>query len=448
MVNDVYYSAMQAVIGALLIDTKYCAGEVFSRLSDKCFITPELRTIFTAIRTAWQSDGIIDPVVIAGKLPKHSKLIVEIVDKTPTAQNYRAYVDLVLEQYKSHVAAGLAATVNDYAIIGNLPVVRDKAAELIGVLDNTGTTATSVGLADAFGDFCDELDRNPDYIKFGFPKLDGKLFVELGDYIVIGARPSVGKTALALNFASSFADKYKTLFFSLETSVKKLQARYFSCALGIEFGKIKSRSFSDEEKGQLNERFSTIRHKQLEFVPAAGMSSAEICAEALRQQAKVIFVDYIGLVNEPGKNDYEKVTNASKSLHTFAQQHNVLVIVLSQFSREGAKVAKNSAPTMESLRESGQLEQDADVVILLHRPDEGTDRNLYVAKNKEGTIGMLTMGFAGQYQRFTEVVSHNSIQKEVKQLVKQQNQQPFGPGEAVDDTVQLELLTESAGGGK
>ena len=136
------------------------------------------------------------------------------------------------------------------------------------------------------------------------------------------------------------------------------------------------------------------------MVKAAGWTVAEIKAEAVRQNADVIFIDYLGLIKSYGKSRYEMTTNTSMDLHTLAQQSEMTVIALSQLKRSDSKT-----PTMQDLRESGQIEQDADVIMLLYQPeDNNPGRKVYIAKNKEGETGEITFHFKGIYQKFYEEV--------------------------------------------
>lgn len=413
---DAYTAAQQSIVGALMLEPKQTAARIFDELRDEHFADPTLCNIWRVIKSLWQEDKPIDSVIVLHILgAEYRPLLVEIIDTTPTTANFPEYIEIVKSEYTAHCAKNIISQMQASSIFQNMDELREKSAELLGLLNGGVRARTTTDIATAFNLFMDDLDRKPEYVKFGLRKLDSRIYSEPGDYIVIGSRPSGGKTALALNFCNVFADKYKTVFFSLETNVSKLSARYFSNALNVDFGKIKRREISDEELKKMYEDFKGIGKKQIHFEPAAGMSAADICAVALREKAQIIVIDYIGLVADSGKTDYERVTAVSKYFHTFAQRHGVSVVCLCQFNRDAAK----GRPTMASLRESGQIEQDADVILLLHRPDENaTKRELIVAKNKEGETGLFDLEFDGTHQRFYEDNGFKTLRGEIAKIVK------------------------------
>ena len=174
--------------------------------------------------------------------------------------------------------------------------------------------------------------------------------------------------ALALNFAKN---KYKVVYFSLETRPDKLVNRMATNWCGLDFDDVKRRTL-DMKTVDLN-LMDELAALPIEIVPASGKSVAWMRSEALRRKADVAMVDYLGLVKSDGKTRYEKVTNASLAMHDWAQSTNMLVIALSQLNRGGA----GQMPSMEDLRESGQIEQDADEILLLHKDD---DKREYTVK--------------------------------------------------------------------
>jgi replicative DNA helicase len=140
----------------------------------------------------------------------------------------------------------------------------------------------------------------------------------------------------------------------------------------------------------------------LSIVKASGKSVSWIRGEALRLKADVVFIDYLGLINGTGKSRYEIITNVSMELHNMAQQTGITVFALSQLNRN----ATGRRPTMADLRESGQVEQDADVIVLLHRVNEDlNDMDVIIEKNKEGEVGTVKMKFWGGSQSFSEVLN-------------------------------------------
>lgn len=415
--NDAYRDAQMAIIGCLLINSKLCSAEIFDKLRPEHFTLPEYQTLFIKARELYEAREPIDRIMMIHKADSYRSIIIELLEVTPTAQNYREYIEVMLEEYKRYRAQELLRDANESALNGDLPALRELSADIVSLIDG-GENEKASSLAELFGEFCDEMDRKPQYIRFGFKDLDSKLFVEKGDYVVIGARPSVGKTALALNCAGICAREYKTIFFSLETDKAKLAARYFSSSLGIDFSKIKNRALDDDEKGAMAESYLTVARNKLYFKNASGKTAQEICAAALREQAEIIFIDYLGLVESESRSlsTYEKVSAISKYFHTFAQKHKVLVVLLVQLNREAAG---KESPTLAHLRDSGQIEQDADVIILMHKPKKNDNmRELIVAKNKEGETGSVPLDFDGKHQKFFESKRSSDIFREIRKLSK------------------------------
>ncbi len=193
------------------------------------------------------------------------------------------------------------------------------------------------------------------------------------------------------------AKKHKVAYFSLETNALKLFSRMVASVTGVPLSGIKSR---DADFGTLARAEEDFKALDFHVVNAAGMGVPEIRAKAIQLGAEVIIVDYIGLVKSPGKTPYERTTNASIAFHILAQTAGITVIAISQLSREG-----KGKPDMTHLRESGQIEQDADAILMLHAPDgnENPMREIGVVKNKEGSLGMVKMKFEGATQRFFEL---------------------------------------------
>ena len=163
-----------------------------------------------------------------------------------------------------------------------------------------------------------------------------------------------------------------------------------------------------QDKGKLlneRERFSALR---LHVIDAAGWTVQQVKVKAVQLQADVVMIDYIGLLKGPGKSLYERVTGVSQDLHIMAQQGKIAVVALSQLNRGG-----KDEPDMTSLRESGQIEQDADAILLLNTVGDekgrAGERDLIIAKNKTGRTGKMRLVFNGNFQRFTEPVSYTHL---------------------------------------
>ena len=262
----------------------------------------------------------------------------------------------------------------------------------------------------AYGDF---LDRHadgvkPDYLTWGITALDEKVHVEPGDFMVLGGYPSAGKTALALQFCRHIARGKRVGYFYLENNDRKLFDRVVSSVSMVPFQKIKTHDLGEADFHAIVSMQEQLTSPKLEFIGASGMTVSDIRAVALSRHYDMIVVDYLQKIrgDRSRMTDFERVSQISSDLQELGQQTGIYVMALSQLSRPEKKNGKTPAPTMASLRQSGQIEQDADVVMLVYCEDESQPRlrTLKLAKNKEGMANIaMRMVFDGDTQTFSRV---------------------------------------------
>ena len=223
-------------------------------------------------------------------------------------------------------------------------------------------------------------------------------------YVVLAGRPSAGKTALALQMATHMGRRAKVGFYSLETTPSKLINRIVSNRAIIDFGHINCREMTPEEWTRLNRLQREIAESDVELVHAPGWRVQDIMDCAIRRRHKIVFIDYLQELTGPGRDRFAIVTNISLALHAMAQERKIMVVALSQFSR--ASEARDGEPSLTDLRESGQIEQDADAVLALYKNEADSapanERVLQVLKNKEGRLGKVYLDFDGSVQQFAE----------------------------------------------
>lgn len=414
MVSANYTEAMKAIIGCLIIENK-TAPEILGTIHPFHFADDTLRQLYIKAGELY-AKGKLDRLIYLLNTPQYRAFITDIIDTTPTAANYKEYMELLLNEYALYTARQTAIEIPKLADYADLGKIEESIDKLKGIISAQGTDVLP-DMTAVYGDFLDMLDTTPDYIKLGFESLDSRLYIKKGSYVVIGARPSLGKTALALNMADEISKSRKTIFFSLETGLSTLYERYFTAALDLDFKMIMDRTLTEDDWRDIGSKYPQIKERKLRFCEAGGLTVREICSRALKEQAEVIFIDYLGLVNGEGKSEYERVSHVSKYLHTFAQKYKITVIVLSQLNRD---TVWNDRPDMSNLRDSGQVEQDADVIMLLHKP-LGSDplREVIIAKNKEGQTGDAVLDFDGTRQKFLETERANlAIKKADKPVDK------------------------------
>ena len=276
---------------------------------------------------------------------------------------------------------------------------------LAGALPSSGATDG----VDALCGFYEDLTRGPvePVARFGFSRIDDALTIAGGKLIVIGARPSVGKSALLLHLALNAIDAgRRVLLVSLEMSEKEVIGRMVSRKSGIPAGRISNRNLSDDELGHVAESFSLLPGDHF-CISTQAQTPRDVRREALRMRANggldLIVMDYLQLMT-PGQkagNRTEAVGFISRGLKMLAMELGVPVLTASQLSRASER---NDAPRLSDLRESGSIEQDADAVILLHAPDEKEKpaRQLILAKNRQGRCGGFDLIFDGARMLFAE----------------------------------------------
>lgn len=409
MVEQDKLSAQVAVLGSLLIKPEFI-GEALTKIREEDFTSPHCRMVFCAIRSLFTESGKVDAALVRAKLGGNDgvdwgRFLLETMEITPTAYNIWEYAAIMREQARMTKVIELA---------GLLQVAGDsgQARQIIARLQETMVDRHGVkrmNMEEALISFGERHTTVHQYMTWGIPTVDKKLFVDLEDMVVLGGYPSAGKTALAVSFAFHQAKEKRVGFYSLETSRYKLADRLISNMAGIEMGEIKRSEISEQSWQRLADCSDRIRQRKLDLIEASGMTAQDIQADALAKRYEVIYIDYLQLVEPESRriNRTEQVSGISRSLQQLAHKNGLLVVALSQLARmEKTRDEKMIEPTMSDLRESGQIEQDADAILLLYLEDltrpSDSRRILKVAKNKEGKRGKIYLDFDGSYQRFKE----------------------------------------------
>lgn len=401
--------AERAVLGSLLIDGSI-ASEVIAAVDEQDFTSGVHRLVFQAARAVLREGGSPDPVTIRGRLgsalgPDPDGFLIGLMEITPTSAHWREYAQLMREQSSLARLRGLAAQL---AGAPTLEACRPLVAELQAALTaRRGVKVTH--MTELLEHFAARhaAGKSPDYARFGIGVLDDNTFIRGGDVVVLGGYPSDGKTALALMMAYHMAKGKKVGFFSLETDGEKLGDRIVTQGMKIDFDTIKRSRLTDRDWGTFAVGSEDAASRQLDIIEASGMTASDLIAHTLSYGYEVIFVDYVQLVTPEGspRDLYaQRMAEVSRTLHTFAQQRGVLVVELAQLSRP--ERGQWRAPDMHDLKETGQFEQDADLIVMVYRPDPKSHysqekcRVIQIAKCKEGRRGAGVFAFDGRHQRF------------------------------------------------
>ncbi|MBQ1792912.1 MAG: AAA family ATPase [Oscillospiraceae bacterium] len=418
--------AQYSVIGSLLRDPDECAGEIFQTATPAMFGDKTLRHVFEAAREIWSSGVPVDPVTLGAKAGKeYSQTIVDCVNLTPTAVNAGAYLKILREQ------AQLNAMQVEALSISTADTVEDatESYEKIGKLLAETEDIEDYSLTEMIGMYLDRMNdpTPPDYLHFGMDRLDSALAVTPGMFLIIGADSSTGKTALALQFAVHIARNGKRVgFFSLETPQEPLQNRIMAehQLAGIPVPSSQQKKLSDEDFARAAQVGILSENIPLRVIRKAN-TLEKIRARTLQRRFDVIFIDYVQLIDAQGKERFDVVTKISMGLHRMAQELGVVIVGLSQVTppEKGKKVKI----TVDDLRESRQLKQDADIVLLMTRSTDKDDppeaRILEVAKNKDGRRPKLRLNFDPQHMTFTPLITMDDIRSDGRTVRQQQEVQ-------------------------
>ena len=391
--------ARQSVLGSILISPQIVV-DVVQQLTQEDFGPGALGNVYAGICRLFSRGKPVDPVTVLAEVGnEYEQLLKELMIATPTAANWEAYAEIVRDGTQLEKLKTAALSVYGAADLDEAKSEAEKLSLMLSNRSQLRITSFSEGISDFYKRQSEHI--SPAYLRWHFRPLDENLFAEQGDLIILGGYPSSGKTMLAAQFAYEMAAKKKVGIFSLETSDRKLYDRMAAYAAGLDFDSIKSNRLSDAELGAVSALEEKSDLIQLDVIEASGMSVMDIRAVSLSRRYDVIFIDYLQLLNSSGRDRYEKITNISLALKQLGRDTGITVVALSQLSRP--EKGRRSAPTLASLRESGQIEQDADIVMLLYLEDEENpsgNRTLNVAKNKDGELGHFRLGFYPKNMKF------------------------------------------------
>ena len=387
------------LLAALLGFPEYIP-EAAGRLTPDDF--PEgLGDLYAAIDGTWSAKGEMDVVDVLHRYPDLKETVaacMDALDVAPVKVNrsrVREWVTALLERRALErfqtLAVQAASPSTSYEDLAALYGRMGQALDT----DHPGEDFTPIG--DLIDDYIRNLDQQPGYIPTGIGPLDRNLHILPGNFILIGGRPSAGKTALSLQIAVEMAKQgRKVCYFSLETSPQILAQRIIANQLYAPLEQVKTKKVPAAELDGL----SKLRQLPLYIRSASGRNVAWIRAQAQRMKAQVVMVDYVQIIRPDRSADrYQAITQISIALHELAQTTGMVVIGAAQLSRNAA----HTLPTNADLKDSGQLEQDADAVLLLGSAEDGRSVCI-LSKNKEGRVGEIPLAFDKERQRFLEVV--------------------------------------------
>lgn len=391
----------EAVLGSLLIDPR-CAGLVFGKARREQFTDDELRALFDAARRLWNDRRPIDPVTVlenAGfSVDRLGERVAKIMRETPTAANVEEYVRILGEYARLRQ---LRAAAYDLLSSPTLELAETAFEKLGKTLTRRGYVE-SVSWVDCVSEYIDRMrdGKPPEYLTWSLREIDERLHVEAGDFVILGAEPSAGKTALSLQFAySQAAAGIPVGFFSLETPRTRLVDRLMAetQVAGIELLRSRLHKLGPRDYERAGAAGMRADHIPLKIVRNA-WTIDDIRSETILSGYRVIYIDYLQLIRMPGASRHETVTNVSIELHRLASELGVTVVALSQVTNAEKGKARKAA-TKNDLRESDQLLQDAEIIMMLNVSGPAT-RILSVEKNKDEGISVFDLKFDAKHMSF------------------------------------------------
>lgn len=407
LVTEQLLDAETGVLGAMLLD-EAAVGPMLLAVEAEDFHTPERRAVFQAIRRRYGAGEPVDPVLISEDLgPQSRELIYRLMELTPTASNADAYAAALKRASRLWRLQEIGRTMAEAVDPESCQELVDKANLLFA--ERSGIRRVTMGQA-VEGFFARRGGEPVEHLRWGFSDLDDWLHVGAGDMVVIGGHASSGKTAFGLQVAFGIARSKRVGFYSYETGADKLADRIIACQTLTSYGRMMGNTLTEQDYANVLAMRPHLTAPCLDLLEASGMTVASIGAYSMAHHYDVVIVDYLQKI--PAARDgrplseFDRVSQVSSDLQQLGRTTGKTVIALSQLSRgERDKAGHTKAPTISSLRQSGQIEQDADVVMLLYRERSedysATRRVLDVVKNKDGIAGRgMLLEFDGDTQRF------------------------------------------------
>jgi replicative DNA helicase len=426
-------TAEQCVLGSMLL-SKDAIADVIEAVRGTDFYKPAHETVYEAILDLYGRGEPADAVTVSAELQRSGELgriggapyLHTLIASVPSAANASYYAAIVREKaiLRRLVEAGTKVTQLGYAGDGDVDDVVDRAqAEVYGVTDKRGSEDYRP-LSEIMEATLDEIEaigsRGGQMIGVptGFADMDSLTNgLHPGQLIVVAARPGVGKSILALNLArsASIHNDLTSVIFSLEMSRTEITMRLLSAEARVPLQHMRQGSMSDDDWARLARKMGEVSGAPLFIDDSPNMTLMEIRAKCrrLRQRhdLKLVLIDYLQLMTSGKRVESRQVevSEFSRNLKLLAKELEVPVVAVAQLNR-GPEQRTDKRPMLSDLRESGSIEQDADMVILLHREDayeressRPGEADFIVAKHRNGPTANLTVAFQGHYQRFVDM---------------------------------------------
>jgi replicative DNA helicase len=427
--------AEQAVLGAMLLDQD-AALKAVQILEDASFYREAHRRIFRAMVALLDRGDVLDPLVLRDELDRRADLeaaggmdyLAELLDTVPTAANIEFHARIVRDKalLRRLIEVGTQLVQSAYEGRQDVSTLLDEAESRVFEVSNARGTQEVVRIKELMWQAMERIearDRGDESVRgipSGFTDLDSKTNgFQPSDLIIVAARPSMGKTSFCLNIAANAALEGKTpvAIFSLEMSKDQLVERLLSAEAFVDLHRLRSGGLRPEDYPKLSRAAGLLGTAPIWIDDTPALTLLEMRSKARRLKAEhdigLIVVDYLQLIRGVGRSEsrQEEISYISRSLKALARELQTPVVALSQLSRAPEQRGSDRRPMLSDLRDSGAIEQDADLVIFIYRSEmygqqlEKTDieegmAEVHLAKHRNGPTGTLKLAFLKQYTRF------------------------------------------------
>ncbi len=417
--------AEQSVLGSMLIDSR-CVPEVMEHLRAEDFYVSQNRNIFEAIQSMFTLNETIDPVTVIDKLTVRGVLeasggrsyILKLLEITPTAVNVAQYIKIVRDKATLRNVDEITAEIHNVIASGEgeadevVEFAEQKIYEIRNEKKSKGIASIRDVLENTYahlGNLAKNAGKLPG-TPTGFSTVDAFLTgLNNSDLVILAANTGVGKTSFALNICANAAKQSDkaVVVFSLEMSNEQLALRLISGEALVDSKKLRTGLLDDDEWVAIAHASETLANTKIYLADATGITVNEMKAKCRRlgEEIGLVIIDYLQLVQSGIRADSRtnEVAAISRALKIMAKDLNVPILCLSQLSRESDKQGRR--PRLSDLRESGSIEQDADVVMILYREDKETPERvkLLIEKNRHGSTGDIDLHWDGKYTKFTSL---------------------------------------------
>ncbi len=429
--------AEEAILGGILLDPE-AIGRVSDRLVPEAFYISAHTTIYQAALRLHIQQKPTDLLSITSWLTDNDRLtqiggrnkLATLVERTVSAVNIDALAGLVMEKYlrRQLIKAGNEIVHLGFETETELPIVLDNAEQKVFNVTQQKTQSGLVHIGDTLTNTYEDIETRHQGIALpgipcGFYDLDAMTSgFQRSDLIIIAGRPSMGKTAFCLNLAHNIAAGYQlpVAVFSLEMSKEQLVQRLLASEAGIESSYLRSGRISQTQWDPLLRAINRLSETPIFIDDTSNITVTQMRSQARRLQAEqsknlgLIVIDYLQLMEGSSDNRVQELSRITRSLKGLARELSVPIIALSQLSR-GVEARTNKRPMLSDLRESGSIEQDADIVMMLYRdeyyspdtPDRGI-AEVIIAKHRNGPTGTIKLLFDPQFTKFKNLAKPNN----------------------------------------